>query len=112
MSPRTRTEEFLAGTLAELKAGLAHIYGERLRGLYLFGSHARGDADEESDLDVMIVLDRFDRYAAEVDRTGALVSKLSIDSGISISRVFVSEGDWDAAGSPLIANARREAVPA
>ena len=41
--------------LTELKAGLTHIYGEWLKGVYLFGSYARGEADDESDVDVLIV---------------------------------------------------------
>src|SRR5690606_32264185 len=32
------------------------MYGERLRGIYLFGSRARGDHRPESDADVAIVL--------------------------------------------------------
>ena len=31
-------------TLSELKDGLTSLYGARLKGLYLFGSHARGEA--------------------------------------------------------------------
>ena len=44
-------------TLSELKDGLAALYSARLKGLYLFGSYARGEARPESDLDVLIVLD-------------------------------------------------------
>jgi uncharacterized protein len=98
--------------LDELKAGLTRIYGERLRGVYLYGSYARGEADAESDLDVLIVLDRIDRYAAEVDRTGALVSDLSLEYERSISRVFVSERDWSSRETPFLLNARDEAIPA
>jgi predicted nucleotidyltransferase len=39
-----------------LKAGLAEIYGDRLAGLVLYGSQARGDAREDSDVDVAVVL--------------------------------------------------------
>ena len=98
--------------LANLNVGLERIYGPRLRGVYLFGSHARRRAGRESDLDVLVVLDSVPRYAAEVDRTGELASALSLEHGVSISRVFVSESDWDARRSPFLANVRREAVRA
>jgi len=32
------------------------VYGDRLKGIYLFGSRARGDHSPESDLDVAVIL--------------------------------------------------------
>ena len=40
---------------AFLRAATAH-YGNRLCGLYLVGSRARGDADSSSDVDVVLLL--------------------------------------------------------
>jgi len=65
--------------LARLKEGLASVYGWRLKGLYLYGSYAAGEQDEESDLDVLIVLDRVDHYAAEIDRTGPHIATPSLE---------------------------------
>ncbi len=41
--------------LAELRTRFEALYGPRLDRLMLFGSRARGDADAESDIDVMVV---------------------------------------------------------
>jgi predicted nucleotidyltransferase len=95
-----------------LRQRLAELYGERLRGVYVFGSHARGDAGPGSDLDVLIVLDRVDTYRSEIHRTSHLIAELSLESGISLSRVFVPEAEWLGGQSPFLANVRREAVPA
>ncbi|MFP4248886.1 MAG: nucleotidyltransferase domain-containing protein, partial [Armatimonadota bacterium] len=45
--------------LRELKRELEALYGDRLRGVYLFGSHARGEAGPDSDVDVAVVLDDY-----------------------------------------------------
>lgn len=98
--------------LAELKPGLQALYGERLKGVYLFGSYARGEADEESDVDVLVVLDHVSRYAEELDRTSELISTLSLEHGVTLSRVFASEQRWRDEQTMFFLNVREEAVPA
>jgi predicted nucleotidyltransferase len=96
--------------LTKLKKGLIQIYGDRLTGLYLYGSYARGEEQSDSDIDVMIVLNEYKSYGREIDRTGELVSKLSLDYSISISRVIMTEAQWKAGDTPLLYNIRAEAV--
>jgi predicted nucleotidyltransferase len=97
---------------AEFKSGLLELYGEHLKGVYLFGSYARGDQDGEADVDVMIVLDQFDSYWEELERTGDLTSSLSLEYDLTISRVFVHELEWLEGETPLMQNVRQEAIPA
>lgn len=96
--------------LHEIKSGLADTYGGRLKSVCLYGSYARGQEDIESDVDVLIVLDQVDEYAGEVKRTSLLISRLSLQYGVSVSRVFVSERDWLTGSTPFLLRAREEAV--
>jgi predicted nucleotidyltransferase len=98
--------------LPELKSGLQSVYGKQLNGVYLFGSYARGEEDPESDLDVLVVLQAFDRYALEVDRTGALAADLSLKYGVSVSLVFMREPEWLRGDTPFLSNVRDEVIPA
>lgn len=98
--------------LLELRSGLSSVYGERLKGVYLFGSYARGEADRESDLDVLVVLQDFERYALEVDRTAEITADLSLKFGVTISLVFFREREWLHGETPFLSNVRDEAIPA
>ena len=98
--------------MGELKIGLRAIYGDRLKGVYLYGSYAREEADPESDLDVLVVLDRIDNYSEEVDRTSQLGAELSLKYSVSISKVYKRERDWLKRESPFLSNVREEAIAA
>lgn len=105
-------DDGIKNLLSEFKAGLRKIYGERLKGVYLYGSYARGEADGESDLDVLVVLDDFDNYGAEVDRTSQLAASLSLEYSLSLSEVFLRESEWLRGETPFVLNVREEAIPA
>lgn len=98
--------------MSEIRTGLKNLYGPRLNGVYLYGSYARGDEDEESDLDVLVILEDFESYGAEVDRTSPLAASISLAHGVSISNVFLRERDWLRGESPFLDNVRREAIAA
>ena len=42
--------------LHEIASYAKHCFGDDLESIILYGSYARGDADEESDLDVMVLV--------------------------------------------------------
>src|SRR5260221_11223130 len=98
--------------MKELKEGLAQIYGDRLKAVYLYGYYARGDARTGSDIDVMIVLRNYRSYGREIDRTGKLTSNLSLKYGTSISRVVMKEMQWKSGNTPLLRNIRMDGISA
>ena len=98
--------------LAELKKGLLKVYGERLKAVYLYGSYARGDYNNASDVDVMIVLDHYESYWEELVKTSYLASDLSLEYGVVISRMFMTEKSWQDADLPVLRNIRAEGIPA
>jgi uncharacterized protein len=100
--------ERLQPVLSELKRGLREIYGDRLRAVVLFGSQARGEATEDSDVDVAVVLDRFDRPGRELDRMSELLFELSFNNDELLTSVPVREDEWRQRDNRFFRNLRRE----
>ena len=108
MTDREKT----SALLSEFKREAQQLYGDRLKGVYLYGSRARDEAEPDADVDVLIILDDWSNYAEEVDRTGEIGSRLSLAYDLSISQVFVRERDWLRGKTPFLLNAREDAIPA
>ncbi len=96
--------------LAEFHQRLAGLYGQRLERVVLFGSHARGQAVPDSDIDVLVVLKGDVSPGAEILRSGGIVAGLSLRTDSVISVIFVSSDRFATEGSPLLLNVRREGV--
>lgn len=84
--------------LDALNSKLKSLYGDRFRGLYVFGSYARPDAGIElpldSDLDVALILSDFESPFEERERYGDIVADLSLEHSLVISLVPLREADF------------------
>jgi len=96
--------------LKQFKQALKRLYGDRIKTIYLFGSYARGDYEDGSDLDVLIVLDTFRFHNKEISRTADLVSDLSLQYLITVSPIFMRERDWVSGKKPLLRNVKNEGI--
>ena len=97
-------------TISALKTELQALYGDRFRGLYLYGSYARGTQRPSSDIDIAYILDSFDRPAIEIARTNALVARLSLDLDITISLIPVRQSDLKGEHTLLARSVAREGL--
>src|SRR5271157_804618 len=100
--------------LDALHDGLKALYGERFRGLYVFGSYARPDAGielpEDSDLDVALLLSDFDNPYKEIERFASITSELSSKHGLLISVVPIRESDYKEGKNNFIRVISEEAI--
>lgn len=70
----------------EYKSSLQKIYGKRLAEVILFGSFARGENHDESDLDFAIILKNKEiNSIKEMEKVSQISSILSLKYGIMIS---------------------------
>jgi len=98
--------------LKEFREELENLYQKRLKNIILYGSWARGDATEDSDIDVLIVLEGKVIPGEEIDRMIDIITEINLKYGVLISVYPVSDEDYSTINSPLLINVRREGVPA
>jgi len=87
---------------------LREFYGERLRDVILFGSHAQGESDPESDIDLLVVLDEVRPRRGESLRMAKVLSRHSLANDTMISAIPVSEAEYHEATAPILAAVRAE----
>jgi predicted nucleotidyltransferase len=89
---------------------LRELYGERLKQVLLFGSWARGDAHPESDIDLLVVLDRIESRREEWARMDEILDRHSLENDTIVCEIPVSEAELQAAEIPLLMRVQAEAV--
>jgi predicted nucleotidyltransferase len=101
----------VSAALADYARELRRRYEEALVDLRLFGSFARGEADEDSDVDVAVVLEQVDW------RTRCAVIDLATDIGLPVDlRISPTVFDretwerWRREERPLVMDIEREGV--
>lgn len=100
----------LTNILEDLNQSLKNLYREKLNQLILYGSQARGEAQPDSDIDILIVLNNSFNYSQEIERTSYLISDLSLKYNILISRSFIDRRRFQQEKSPFIRNIHREGI--
>ena len=96
--------------LKELQNEFSKILDENLDTILLFGSQARGDAKIDSDIDILVIISGEFNYGDLIKRTSVIVSDLSLEYDVVISRVFMSKEHFENDQTPFLLNVYREGV--
>jgi len=97
--------------LSQFKEACAQVFGDNLQDIILFGSHARGEATTESDIDVLVILNnddpgtRRDVYSLVVDTFLKTDIYLSVKVISEEHRIYLREKD-----ASFITNVEREGI--
>ena len=105
---KRRSLEEVRPILSELKRELSMVYGSRLKYLLVCGSYARGEAEEGSDLDLMIVLDQIEDSLVERERLSELLFEPPLKHDIVLSVLPVGKRALEQERKPLFIDAKRE----
>ena len=106
-------DEKLRKILQEMAELLQGVYGDLLKAIILYGSVARGTQTEDSDVDIMVLIDGTDAQLREYDEK---LSDVSTDLALKYMKVFSiidvkyqEYQDWKTV-SPFYKNVAQEGV--
>jgi predicted nucleotidyltransferase len=108
---KTRINPAIDPIVRAFKKAMQELYGDRLCDVILYGSYARGDYDEESDIDLMIVLaDEVVNTYAEIRKITAVETEFLLKYGFAISPLPVSYNKYNASFGGVYQEARKEGL--
>ncbi len=105
------TKENLAIISKELRSGISRLLSDRLDAIYLYGSYARSNVHPDSNIDVLVVIRGDFNYFDLIQRSGALISQLSLENDKVTALAFVAKKDYEIRQVPFLMNVRRERIP-
>ena len=92
------------------KAALKGYYDTRFKGLVLYGSVARDQADLTSDIDLLVLLNKPFDYFSELRRVIDVLYPIQLESEQLISAKPVSLDEFEHGSIQFYRNAKREGV--
>ena len=96
--------------IKQVKSILQDTFGERLKGVVLYGSEARGGAPPDSDIDFLVLLDRQPREPEDSWACINALYPLLLELGRTIHAEPVDLADYEAGEFPLYQTASREGI--
>ena len=97
-------------TTKKLKEYLQALYQDNLERVILFGSEARGEAEIDSDVDILIVLKKPFVYFDEIKKISGFISELCLDYELYLSCCFATSEIWHNSASCFYSNVRKDGV--
>ena len=103
-------KENLERIIQEFKDEIQKITGSNLKRVVLFGSYARGDAEEGSDIDLLLIFEH--KTSSDViSKIRAVSNRLSLKYDVVISEFLFTEEDFNNYKTPFLLTVKREGIP-
>jgi len=101
---------FLKPLLDEFTQELVKVYADKLLGVILFGSYARGNFRQDSDVDIMLLFETENfKGVRESEAILDYTTDILIDRGVDINLLPTSEYLWNKPFS-LYKNTKKEGI--
>lgn len=99
--------------LKRFRAEVENVFGNKLQDVILYGSYARGDNTDESDIDVMIIADIVTDDELESSlKLSDIVADLNLEFDVVLSPLVESKEKYEKYKhiNPLFVNVEREGI--
>jgi len=96
--------------VANFKKRASDYYGGRLHSLVLYGSYARGDFREGSDIDILVVLDNIESEMNEITNLTNIKTDLVLEYELYLSANPVSREKFENSGFSFYHIVRQEGI--
>ena len=95
----------------KLKSQLAKAYGDRLCGVVIFGSETRGNAQVDSDIDVLVLLKGPNKIGKDIHKSIQALYPLMLEIERPIHPIPADISDYNEGIINLYRIAKREGIP-
>jgi len=101
--------EKLSSIIQEFKAGIKKFAGADFKKVILLGSFARGDAEEGSDIDLVLIFKN--KISSEMtQKISELSNLLSLKHDVVISEFIFTEEDFEKGRTSFLINVKKEGI--
>ena len=103
-------DEKITQLVNQVKNHLIKRYGEKIREVILYGSHVRGEATKDSDMDILVLIDN-SLEPFEVRRSlSDLLFDILLEEGELISVMVLPEDFFKNYNYPFMLNVKKEGI--
>ena len=111
MSTKSTDVTLVRAILIELQTGLNALYGKTAPKIILYGSYARGEAEVDSDIDVLLIYAHEIRPGEEIRKVSPVLAELNLRHQVLISVLPTSQERYHNDPGVFWKNVRREGQP-
>ncbi|MDH5186611.1 MAG: nucleotidyltransferase domain-containing protein [candidate division WOR-3 bacterium] len=96
----------------QIKEQLVKMYEDKIKQVILYGSYVRGEANKDSDIDILVLVDESLNPFEVRKSLSDLLFDILLEKGELISVIAVPERFYENYNSPFIINVKKEGVAA
>ncbi len=105
-------DERIKSLVNRIKIYLQKMYSDNIKKVILYGSHVRGDATNDSDIDILVLVDQSLNPFEVRESLGDLLFDIFLEEGELVSVIVIPENFFETYNSPFMLNVKKEGVTA